>query len=98
MTGKVKKEISTQRPPDASLVEKVVMEGDLSGLTSEQRLTYYKKVCETLGINPLTKPFDYIVLDKKLTLYARKDCTEQLRKLYNISLKITDRKNGEGVY
>lgn len=85
-------------PPSADLIEKVLLAGDLSQLTPEQRLHYYKSVCETLGLNPLTKPFDYIVLDSKLVLYARKDCTEQLRKLYNISLEIKSRDVQDGVY
>lgn len=80
------------------MIEKVLLAGDLSQLTPEQRLNYYKSVCETLGLNPLTKPFDYIVLDNKLVLYARKDCTEQLRKLYNISLTITAREVQDSVY
>lgn len=85
-------------PPSAEIIEKVMMHGDLSPLSPEQRLAYYKSICEMLGINPLTKPFDYLVLDKKLVLYARKDATEQLRKLYNISLKITHRETQDDIY
>jgi len=85
-------------PPSADLIEKVLLAGDLSQLTPEQRLNYYKSVCESLGLNPLTKPFDYIVLDNKLVLYARKDCTEQLRRLYNISCEIKSREVQDGVY
>jgi hypothetical protein len=70
----------------AELIEKVLLGGDLSALTAHERLSYYKNVCQSLGLNPLTKPFDYIVLDKKLVLYARKDCTEQLRKVHGVSI------------
>jgi hypothetical protein len=84
--------------PDAPIIEKVMMEGDLSGLTTEQRLAYYKSVCETLKLNPITKPFEYITLDKKLVLYATKDCAAQLRKKHRISIKITSREQHEGVY
>jgi hypothetical protein len=70
----------------AELIEKVLLGGDLSSLTSEERLYYYKAVCESLGLNPLTKPFNYIVLDKKLVLYATKDCTEQLRSIHDVSI------------
>lgn len=85
-------------PPNAEIIEKVMMEGDLKALTVEQRLNYYKSVCETLGLNPLTKPFDYITLDGKLVLYARKDATEQLRKRYGISCKVTHREQQETIY
>src|SRR6185437_4361447 len=29
------------------------------GLSIPGRLSYYKAVCESLGLNPLTRPFDY---------------------------------------
>lgn len=80
------KRLTTTGPIPAALIEKVLLEGDLSKLTPEERLNYYQKVCESLGLNPLTKPFDYIVLDRKLVLYARKDCTEQLRKRHEVSI------------
>ena len=60
------------------MLEQVVMSGDLAQLTATERMNYYGKVCESLGLNPLTKPFQYIRLNGKLTLYASKDATEQL--------------------
>lgn len=71
-----------------SVVEQVVMQGDLSKLDPQQRVLYYQKVCESMGLNPFTRPFDYITLNGKLTLYAKKDATEQLRMLKNISLSL----------
>ena len=52
----------------------------------EQRVGYYKAVCTSLNLNPLTKPFSYITLNGKLTLYANKDAADQLRNLKNISI------------
>jgi hypothetical protein len=75
-----------ERTQELSLIEQVVMQGDLSKLNPEQRVVYYRKVCESAGLNPFTRPFDYISLNGKLTLYAKKDCTEQLRKLNGISI------------
>ncbi len=49
-------------------LEKVLIKGDLAELSPPQRVQYYTQVCESLGLNPLTKPFDYIVLNNKLTL------------------------------
>ena len=69
-----------------ALVESVLIEGDLSKLTVEQRLQYYKAVCESVGLNPLTKPFEYLHLNGKLVLYARKDATDQLRKIHTVSI------------
>ncbi len=85
-------------PPSGELIEKVLLQGDLKALSPEQRLNYYKSVCQSLGLNPLTKPFDYMVLDNKLVLYARKDCTEQLRRIYNISVTINSRERSDDIY
>jgi hypothetical protein len=83
---------------DYSLIEKVVMQGDLSQLNPEQRVMYYRKVCESSGLNPFTRPFDYIVLNGKLTLYAKKDATEQLRKLNGISIEKLESKVVDDLY
>ena len=74
----------------AKVIEQVLVMGDLARLTPEQRNVYYKSVCESVGLNPLTRPFEYITLNGKLTLYARKDCTDQLRKLHGVSIRIAD--------
>jgi hypothetical protein len=81
---------------EASTVERVLLDGDLGKLTPAQRVSYYSRTCETLGLNPLTRPFEYIVLNGKLTLYARREASEQLRRLHNVSITITGRELLEG--
>ncbi len=76
--------------PAAEAIEGVVVQGDLSKLSPEQRVVYYRNVCNSLGLNYLTRPFDYITLNGKLTLYARKDATDQLRRVYGISIGAPD--------
>ena len=83
-------DLTQVRDTELSVIEEVLYQGDLSGLTSIQRVDYVNKVCETVGLNPLTKPFDYIKLNGKLVLYAKKDCTDQLRAINGISIKITE--------
>ena len=75
----------------SELLEKVLLTGDLSVLKSDQKVFYYQKVCESVGLNPLTKPFEYIRLQGKETLYARKEATDQLRKIHNVSIEIIKR-------
>lgn len=72
-------------------VESAVIVGDLSKLQPAERVSYYRSVCESLGLNPLTKPFEFLVLNNRLTLYARKDATDQLRASRGISVEITAR-------
>lgn len=79
-------------------IEQVLINGDLSRLSEGERLQYYRAVCESVGLNMLTKPFDYITLNGKLTLYARKDATDQLRNNRKVSIKIVDRQQIGDVY
>lgn len=81
-----------------SVMESVVMQGDLSKLTSEQRVEYMAAVCRDLRLNPLTKPFAFMTLNGKLVMYALKDCTEQLRKIHSVSISIKSRETIEGIY
>ena len=88
----------TLKDGGAALMEKVLLGGDLSKLTSAERLSFYNATCKSLGLNALTKPFDYITLNGKLTLYARKDATEQLRKIHGVSVTKLEREVTDGVY
>lgn len=74
-----------------SVIEKVLVGGDLSELCQEDRYDYYKKVCKSLKLNPLTQPFGYFSIDGKMSLYAKKDCAEQLRKIHGVSITNLER-------
>src|SRR5262245_53144381 len=82
----------------AEIIERVLAMGDLKELSPAQRTEYLKAVCESVGLNPLTRPFEYITLSGKLTLYARKDATEQLRKKHHVSVNIVSRERIDDVY
>jgi len=82
----------------AALIEQVVVHGDLDKLTPAQRVQYYWAVCQSLGLNPLTKPFDYLRLNGRLVLYATRTCTDQLRANHRISIAIVSREVIEDVY
>ncbi len=71
---------------DMGPMELALLGGDLSKLSEKDRAAYYSKVCESVGLNPLTCPFEYIKLDGKLKLYAKKDCADQLRNLRGVSI------------
>ena len=78
-------------------IESVLLYGDLSKLNTDQRVHYYQKVCESLGLNPLTRPLDYISLIGLLTLYDKRDCAEQLRRRYNVSLEVVSEEIADDV-
>jgi hypothetical protein len=80
------------------VAEQVVLAGDLSGLTPQQRVQYYLETCRSLGLNPLTRPFEYLSIQGKLTLYARKDATDQLRRIHGISTEIVAREPRDDLF
>jgi hypothetical protein len=87
------------RPAEAgAIMENVIAKGDLAALSAEERSRYYLKVCESMGLNPLTQPFQYIELDKKLTLYATRSATDQLRSNRSISIRVVSREVVGNVY
>lgn len=76
----------TTLPARDEALERLMIEGDLGTMPPELRVRYYHALCQSLGLNPLTQPFEYIRLNGKLKLYAKKDATEQLRKLHGVSV------------
>ncbi len=90
-------DLTTMNGDAAGIMEQVLVKGDLSKLTPAERSDYYMHVCRSVGLNPLTQPFEYITLNGKLTLYAKRTCTDQLRMIHKISTEIVDRVVNEGL-
>jgi len=82
---------------EADVMESVIAKGDLAKLTPDERVRYYQAVCKSLGINALTQPLSYITLNGKLTLYATRACTDQLRKIHNVSLEVVSRQLADDI-
>lgn len=82
----------------AALMEQVLIRGDLSRLTPQERSDYMMAVCKSVGLNPLTKPFEFIALNGKLVLYALKAATDQLRTIHKVSVIELTESDWDGVY
>ncbi len=80
------------------IISNLVLNGDLSKMTATQRVQFYNQFCEKLGLNHLTQPFQLISFQGKLTMYATKACTEQLRKIHGVSITEITTQKLEGVY
>lgn len=78
--------VRTETQMHAEIMENVLIRGDIAKLTVQERGEYYFRLCESLGLNALTQPFEYIQLTGKLRLYAKKDCTDQLRFVHGVSV------------
>lgn len=83
---------------EARKIEAIVMQGDLGALTRPQQMQYVEKLCKFLGISPLAKPFEWIILNGKKTLYATRNCADQLRATRGISIEILERQEVNGIY
>lgn len=83
---------------DPKIIQELILRGDIANLTATQRVQYYTSMCTNLGIDPLTQPFSIIKLQGKETLYANKNCTQQLSKVYKIGLEILRSERIEDVY
>lgn len=81
-----------QKQQDSTIISKIVLQGDISGLSPQERMQYYNRFCHSLGLNPVTQPFQIIRFKGgKEQLYATKDCTDQLRKLNGVSITDLER-------
>ena len=78
--------IAIDRRTKSEVIENVLIKGDLGRLSPEERSEYYLRVCESVGLNPLTQPLAYMTLNGKLTLYALRTCTDQLRAIHKVSV------------
>ncbi len=71
---------------NSDIIQNLVLQGDLSKMNEAQKVQYYNSFCQSLGLNPLTQPFQLISFQGKQRMYATKDCTEQLRKIHGVSI------------
>lgn len=85
-------QLTTNRTLPAELAEKVFIGGDLKSLSAAERLLYYTSLCESLHVNPVSRPFEYITLNGKLTLYGTKELANQLRRRDSVSITDVDTK------
>ena len=74
----------------AKVVESLVLRGDLSGLGPRERANHYIAVCHGLGLNPASKPLDYLKLNGKEILYPNKGATDQLAAIHKVTREIID--------
>ena len=86
------------RREKANIIETVMAKGDLSQLTPDERNSYYLAVCQSVGLNPLTRPLEYITLSGRMVLYARRDATDQLRTIHKVSITDMQESEIDGVY
>ena len=71
---------------DPKLIEQALIVGDMKQMDGRTRINFYKAVCLSVGLNPLTQPFTVMERqDKTMWLYANASCTQQLAALHQVS-------------
>lgn len=86
----------------SALAERLVTAGDLASLTAVERVQYYLTMCDRCGLDPLSRPFDYIKTfengKEKIALYPNQIAAAQLRRMHKVSMRVIDRRSDEGLY
>jgi hypothetical protein len=80
--------VPQKAPTAGEVMESVIIKGDLKNLTPEERVSYFNEVCKSIGLNPLTRPLEYMELSGRLILYAKRDAADQLRKMHGVNVEI----------
>ena len=68
-------------------LSKVLLEGNLEGLSPKELIAYYDRVCAETGLSPWERPFDLIRLDGKMQLYPNAMGVAQLARKHGISVE-----------
>ena len=89
-------ELSTEVSPE--IISSILLTGDISKLTPNQKSVYYAAICKTLSLNPLTQPFAIIKFQGKETLYARAGATQQIADVRKINTEVLKKEKLDGVY
>ena len=90
-------EVTVQPGEISQRLRELIISGDLSKLTPPEFVSYYQEACRRIGVNWITKPFDFIRLNGKLVLYLNRGGADQLRKVHDISIEVSDPKVVDGM-
>jgi hypothetical protein len=75
----------------------LISTGDIGKLNPTQRIAYYRARCERAGLDPTAQPFEYLTLQGKTILYAKKGATDQLASVHKIRTSILSQSTEGGV-
>lgn len=79
-------------------VHELLSSGNFDKLDGPARAAFLLALCDSLGLNPATQPFEFVRLSGKLTLYAKKDCAEQMRKIHGVSVEKVEQSSEDGLH
>ena len=75
---------------DPAALESLVLRGDISGLTADQKVQHYLGMCRILGLDAATQPLAYLRLSGKEVLYVTRGATDRLAAMHGLNREIID--------
>lgn len=86
----------TEQGISQEVLNKLMIEGDLSKFSESQLLEYYAAMCARYGLDPISRPFDVVVLKGRKVMYANKTCAAQVTVTNQLTVAIIDKaKHGD---
>ena len=80
-----------ERAELAEVVASIVVRGDISLLTPEQRTKHYLRVCERLRLDPTTQPLTPMKVQGREILYPNKGASDQLAAIWGVDRELFER-------
>lgn len=75
----------------AKVLAMIAGSGNLAELTLDERAQFIVALCDSVGLNPLSRPIEILEFDGRVIPYAKKECSDQLRQVHGISVEIVSR-------
>ena len=73
--------------PDRDM-ERLLIGGDIGMLSPPVKLAYYAYQCERMGLDPMSRPLEFLSLSGKTVLYMKKEGAEMLRVKHGVSVEV----------
>lgn len=88
--AKTREEFVMEQRQLQRVAESLVLKGDISELSPEERTRFYLSLCDQLGLNPATQPLAILRLNGKEVLYPTRGATDQLAAIHRLNREIID--------
>lgn len=98
LTQNPTKSDAARAPFDENIISSIVINGDISKLSPNDKVSYYRQFCERIGLDPISQPFKLLKLNGKEVLYCGREGAQQLNKVHKVSHDITARETVSGCY
>ena len=80
------------------IISSLVLDGDISKMNQVQKVEYYNRFCQSLGLNPLTQPFQIIKFQGKRETLCHEGLYRVLRKIYGVSISELTSQELRGIF